>query len=160
MDLLDKIKAGSGFKKRFKWPGTDIDISIRVLNEGDYLKSTQETDEIFNKSVGLANVEEYQAEKSTQLLFRSCVDPDTGKQIFGNITEFREVLTPEIKQELDKYLDEVHSEIAPKSKELDEKEVDAFYQDIKKNCQETLSSISSIPMLKRLITILVGLQST
>lgn len=158
MDLIDKIKAGSNFKKRFKWPGTDIDIAIRVLNEGDYLKSTLDTDEIFNKGVGLANVEEYQAEKSTQLLYRGCIDPDTGKQIFGNITEFREVLTPEIKQELDKYLDEVHSEVSPKAKELDEKEVDAFYQAIKKNCQETLLNISSIPMLKRLITIMASSQ--
>lgn len=157
MELLDKIKAGSQASKEINWPGSeDAKIKIRVCNEQDFLKASQETDKLFQGTkVGAENVDQYSAEKETQLLFRAIQDPTTEKQLFTNILEFRSVLTPEIKNILGDELDALHEEFSPNPEDISNEDFDKLVQDVKKNA-EAIESNSNIFTLRKLVRYLVS----
>ena len=154
-DLLDKIKAGSSHKKEVSWPGTDQTIHMRVLNENDHLQSSLATDALFKGTpIALQNMDHYNGELETQYLYRATEDPETGKQLFSNITEFRDVLTPEIKNILAEELDALHEEFSPDPLKLSDEEFDKLTSDIKKNAEATVGAVSNIFIARKLIIFL------
>lgn len=157
MDLIDKIKAGSNAKKEIKWPGSDsLMVSLRVANEQDFLIASQETDKLFEgNKIAAENVDAYSAEKETQILFRVIEDPTTGKKLFNNITEFRSLLTPEIKNMLGEELDALHEEYSPNPDTITDEQFDKLVQDVKKN-GEAIEIYSNIYTLKKLVKYLVS----
>ena len=151
-DLLEKIKAGTQNKKEITWPGIDQKIYIRILNENDHLQSSLATDKIFVGNVlSTMNVDQYSSELETQLLFRAIEDPETGKQLFTNITEFRDMLSPEIKNKLAEELDAFHEECSPNPYKLSDEEFDKLIFEVKKNAETTVGNVISIDTLRKLI---------
>lgn len=156
MDLIDKIKAGSQATKDINWPGSENMIRIRLCNESDFLLASQQTDKIFEGTrIAAENVDQYSAEKETQLLFRAILDPTTDKQLFTNITEFRSVLTPEIKNILGEALDALHEEYSPDPETISEEDFDKLVQDVKKNA-EAIENVSNIFTLRKLVRYLTS----
>lgn len=156
-NLLEKIKAGTLNKKQIKWPGTDQKIHVRVLNENDHLQSSLATDKIFiGTPIALQNMDQYNAELETQYLYRAIQDPETGKQLFSNITDFRDMLTPEIKNILAEELDSFHEECSPDPYKMPQDEFDALVANVKKNAKETVGDVSNIGTLRRLIIYLAS----
>ena len=158
MSLIDKIKLGSQATKKIAWPGAeDATIQIRVCNESDYLAASMAADKLFNDvKIGLENVDAYNAEKETQLLFRAIQDPETGEQLFKNITEFRDLLVPEIKNFLSDQLDALHEEFSPELTTISDEDFDKLVQDVKKNAAEVLQTQSNIYTLRKLIIYLIS----
>ena len=157
MDLLQKIKAGSQAYKDISWPGqAETLIRLRVLNDNDYLQSTLAADKTV-PNVSVANVSRYNGEMETQLLYRAITDPESKKSI-GTITDFRQLLTPEIKAQLIDVLDALHNEFSPNPDNLSSEEFDKLFEDIKKNAEETVSSVSNIFTLRKLVKYLVKLK--
>lgn len=156
MDLLQKIKSGSQVTKEIPWPGDDAIIKMRILNDNDYLQATLAADKLLPK-VSVANVNRYNAELETQLLHKSITDPETGRNL-GNISEFRQLLTPEIKSVLIDELDALHTEHSPDPNTLSEEEFDKLFLEIKKNATKTVGSVSNIHTLRKLVTILASKQ--
>ena len=150
--LLEKLKAGSGLKKDIDWPGSEEKIQIRLLNDGDYMAATLAADELF-KNISIANIEKYNSEIETQLLYRCCLDPVTGKSI-GSITDFRMTMTPEIKAVLVQEMNAFHDENSPDVTKMSQVEFDKLYDSVKKNAETTVTSVSNIHLLKKLIIIL------
>jgi len=151
-ELLDKIKAGSLHKKDIKWPGTDQTVHLRVLNENDHLQSSLAAEAIFKGTpIALQNMDQYNAELETQYLYRAIENPETGEKLFSNITEFRDVLSPEIKNILAEQLDAMHEEFSPDPYKMSDEDFDKLLADIKKNAKETAGTVSNINTARRLI---------
>lgn len=151
-NLLKRLKAGSKATKEIPWPGSDNEedlIRMRVLNDEDYLKATLAADKMI-PNVTMANVSRYNAELETQLLYRSLTDPETGHTL-GTITEFRQLLSPEIKAILVDELDALHNENSPNVESMTDEDFDKLFEEVKKNAEKTVSSISSIHILRKLV---------
>jgi len=158
MNLIDKIKAGSQAKKTIDWPGIEgAKVDIRVCSESDHLQSSMATDELFKDvKVALENVDTYNAEKETQLLFRAIQDPETGKQLYKNITEFRSILTPEVKDALADQLFALHEEFSPDLTTISNEDFDKLVADVKKNTAEAIQTQSNIYTLRKLVLFLAS----
>jgi len=154
--LLEKIKASGKKKKETNWPGTNNRINLRILTDGDYLASTMATDALFKGTpVVLQNIDRYNSELETQYLFRAIEDPETDKQLFTNITDFRDSLIPEVKEVLSTELDALHEEYSPNPITMSDEAFDKLVDDIKKNAEETVGSVSNIFIARKLIIYLV-----
>lgn len=155
--LLEKIKSSSYHKKEINWPGTDNKIHLRILNEMDHLESSLATDALFKDTpVAFQNIDQYNAEIETQYLFRSIEDPETRKQLSNNITDFRALLTPEVKDVLADQLDALHEEFSPDPYKMDDEEFDKLLNDVKKNAKKTVGSVSNIFIARKLIIYLAN----
>lgn len=151
MDILQKLKAGTANKKRINWPETDCVIEIRVASEQDHLDAVLAADNIFkDHKIGFENVTVYQGEVETQLLYRCILNEGGGERLFKNITEFRTILTPEIKNFLAEELYKLHEECSPSPFKMTDIEFDKFFEDVKKKPEETIGSVSNIALLKKL----------
>ena len=125
---------------------------LRVANDNDYLQATIAADQLF-PNVTIANSYKYNGEVEAQLLYR-CVTDLENKPI-GTITNFRDLLTPEIKSSLIDELDAFHEECSPIMDKMSNEEFDKLLDSIKKNVQD-IGNISSIHTLRRLIVSLVS----
>lgn len=157
--LLERLKAGVNNTKTIDFPGTDIQVQVRVLNEQDQLDATLATDKIFRvagSKIDRENVEAYEAEKNNQLLYRALRNPDDGTPLASTITEFRQLLSEGRRKTL---LDEVFAfqeECSPSPYEMDPVAYDALVQSVKKNAERTVTNLSSILLARRLIVSLAG----
>lgn len=152
--LLERLKAGSSLKKEIEWPGSGEKIQIRLLNDGDYLSATLAADELM-KNVSVANIEKYNGEIETQLLYRCCLDPETGKSI-GSITDFRITLTPEVKAVLVDEMNSFHDENSPNTNQMSQEQFDKLFETVKKNAETAIMSVVNISLLRKLIVTLVS----
>lgn len=161
--LLEKLKAGIQNAKRLKWPGTDVDIDIRVLSEHDHHEASMAADRIYKVAdinVGVENVDNYEAERTVQLLWRAVRNPETGGHVAKNITEFRTLLTRDARNILVDELNAFERECSPSPENLTDEQFDELFARVKKNAAETITSVSSISLAKRLIVCLAAPQQT
>lgn len=156
--LLEKLKAGTSNQKVIKWPGTECNVSIRVLNEQDQIEATMATDAIYtaaNVKVSFENSDAYDAEKNNQLLFRALMDPLTKKPITSTMEQFRQLLSTGVRAVL---IDEVFSwqeECSP-SPDLAPDKYDTLLEAVKKNAEAVFMMPLNISLAKRLIRSLVA----
>jgi hypothetical protein len=160
MSLLDRIKAGTAVRGDAEWPGIeDGSVKMRLCTENDNLQATIATDKIFSDiKIGIENVDSYNAERETQLLCKSIEDPETKKQLYKNITDFRSVLTVDAKNYFADKLDELHEKYSPSPSTISDEEFDKLVLDVKKNTDEAISELSDINTLKRLALFLAKKQ--
>jgi hypothetical protein len=157
MGLLENIIAGSKHTIDTVWPGTNETIKLRVLNAQDYHEITLACSVIYHDiKIGVQNVDEYAAEKATQMLWRAIIDPETGKQLFSKITDFRKAITIEQRGILVEELLAFHDDISPDPETISDTEFDKLLKDIKKNAEMTIGDVSSIHTLRKLIIYLVS----
>lgn len=154
--IIDKIKAGSQHYELFDWPNVG-QVGMRLLNEQDIMEASKDASNFF-KDIPLTagNIVDFESEKSTQQLYRCIVNPDTKKQLFMSILDFRRVLTPEIKEILDEKLDEIHEKYSPNINVMSDNELDKYVDELKKNSNQKIGNISSLHVAKQLITYLVN----
>ena len=99
--LLDRLKLGTSNIKLVKWPGSDVQVTIRILSQQDIQEAIFATDRLFKSNKiepSLVTAEEFDNEKQTQVLFRTVRDPeDMEKPICQTVEEFRRSLTREEK---------------------------------------------------------------
>jgi len=159
-DLLAKLKLGAKNVKLLSWPGTEVKVVLRVLNQQDFQEAAFAAERLFKSEkieTNLMTADEYENEKALQILFRALRDPqDQDKPIANTITEFRRAITREEKKILiDEYLG-FESECSPAPDNLSNDEFDKVLSDVKKKPQETISGITSMSMLKKLLLIMVS----
>jgi len=155
--LLEQLKAGvSNYVERV-FPGTDIKIRIRVLNNWDMLDSSMAADKIWKGAeieVSLQNIKAYEAEKETQYLYRACSDLEN-KPLAPNVSEFRRLLTVSDRAWLIDQYNELDAESNPAPDTMPDDEFDALVESVKKN-PNTLSKLGNISTLRRLALFLAS----
>ena len=162
MNILQRIKAGSEITKEIDWPGVEGGtVLLKVLTDNDNLQAGLAADKIFSGSkIGVENMRNYDAEVETQMLYRSVKDPETKRGITNNISDFRSLLTTDIKDALATELDLLHEECSPNPVTMPEEEFDILLKDLKKKPVkerlELIGNVSSFHTVKRLLKCLVS----
>ncbi|KAF0145119.1 MAG: Uncharacterized protein FD156_1230 [Nitrospirae bacterium] len=157
MSLLEKLKAGKKNKNTIKFPGTDQDIIISVLSEADIQAAHFESERLFKKNgieVSMSTVDAYEAEKTTQILFRACSDTD-GKPLSKTVDEFRSQI---LKAEKDILVDEYNSleqECSPNPEKISTEDMEKIIDEVKKR-PEMIGSVSNIVIARKLIVSLAS----
>jgi hypothetical protein len=158
-NFLQMLRQGVANVKIVKWPGTELDVALRVLSDQDHLEANIAADTVYKTagiSVSMQNVQDYEAEKNVQLLFRAIVDPETRKPFCKSISEFRKLLSMGIRDALMEQVSEFQRECSPDPVNMPAEEFDNLLSAVKKNAERTLSNVSNIILLKKLISILVS----
>jgi hypothetical protein len=159
MSLLEQLKAGTKNVKTISFPGTDQDVVLRILSNGELQAAHFAAERLFKRAdiaPSMTTIDAYEDEKTTQILFRALRNPeDTSQGIAGSVDEFRSLLN---RQEKDILVDEYNAfegECSPQVAEMSEQEVERLIEEVKKN-PGTLGSVSNITIARRLIAFLVA----
>lgn len=158
-NILEKLKAGVRNTKIVKWPGTDIDVQMRIPNENDHHQASLTADRTYKSAdikVGVENIDNYEAEKTNQTLYRILSLPETNEPLAPTITEFRQLLTKDIRDILVEELNAFEQECSPNPNTMSDEEFDALYLNIKKNAPQTISNVTNIFCARKLITTLAA----
>ena len=152
-----KTEAGVNNTKTIDFPGTDIQVQVRVLNEQDQLDATLATDKIFRvagSKIDRENVEAYEAEKNNQLLYRALRNPDDGTPLASTITEFRQLLSEGRRKTLRMVFCVQKNAVLP----LIEWTLlhTSPVQSVKKNAERMVTNLSSIVLARKLIITLAN----
>lgn len=155
--LLERLKAGRSAVAKETLNG--VSLGLRVLSEQDYLEAGLATESAMKDAgveFSVSTSDLFEAEKSSQLLLRAMIDPESGKPVASSATELREALSRnDVAVLIDAYLDHEKS-ISPSERNMTEADLLGILEEVKKTPQKaTLSGLSSA-MLKRLITISVS----
>jgi hypothetical protein len=152
MGILEKIKAGSNHYRETVWPGSEDSVLLRILNMQDYNNIFNEVDALFKDvTINMVNMDDYNSERENFMLFYSLTDSETKQPIFKNITEFRKLVTPEVRDILAEELDALHVEVSPNPYTVSDSEFDKLLHDLKKNSALTVGSVSNIYTLRKLV---------
>lgn len=164
MSLLEKLKAGKKNVKVIDFPGMEPaeTIGISVLTEAETQAAAMETERLFKKAgldftAGISDA--YQAEQNTQLLFHALVEPalsgdGSHRPYFKTVDEFRSLITRTIKDALTDEYNAWEQECGPNPLTLSDQELEAVFEDVKKNPQH--GSGLSISTLRKLVTYLAS----
>ncbi|MBN2427106.1 MAG: hypothetical protein JXK94_02090 [Deltaproteobacteria bacterium] len=159
MSLLERLKAGIKNTKNIPFPGTDQEVTLRVLSNAELQEAHFAAERHFKKAEiepGMTTIDAYEDEKTTQILFRALRDPEEpANGIASSASEFRGLLN---RQEKDALVDEYTAfemECSPRTEDMTEQEIGSLIEDVKKNPQ-TLGSVSNITTARKLIAFLVS----
>ena len=159
-NLLEKFKTSAEASKIVSVPrpdGSFLDVKLVLLNEDATLMATLGADNTFKgHPIEGQNYSSYDVEVEIQQLFRAVKDPETGEGITKSITEFRKIITKEIRDLLAEELELLHEEYAPNVNKLNDTEFDKLLEDLKKKPKEILGTVSSLAIAKRLLHTLVS----
>lgn len=163
-DLLKRLKAGSENNKFLNWPGTENKVVMQILTVAQLQEAIIATENIFKKADiaisiqggSLPMIDEFEAERITQVLYRALRDPEKlTEPIAPTITEFRALLSNAERDELGKEYIAYEKECSPSPDTLSKEEFESLYQGLKKNATQTIGSVSSISTAKKLMLCLV-----
>lgn len=168
MSLIEKLKAGKRHIRKMKFPGTDIEIGIQVLNEAELQASIFETERHFKNAgieISATTIGIYDKEQITQTLFRAIVEPSkpnqngTYNKLFSNVDDLRALFfSQDIKDELVEVYNELQKEVSPSVHQMSEAELETIFETVKKNPDSGMN-LSSFT-LKQLLRFMVSREST
>jgi len=155
--LLARLKAGRAAVGQVTVDG--ITFGLRLLTEQDYL-AAQIATEAAMKEAGLelsvSTAEAFEAEKSSQLLVRALIDPETNTPVAETALALRSATYRDQQASLiSAYLAHEKS-YSPSERTLSDAELSELVEEVKKNPGMTSSSDLSTDTLKRLITALAS----
>jgi hypothetical protein len=157
-DLLSKLKLGTNNTKLINWPGTETKVLLRILSQQDFQTASIDTERIFKaykSDLNLMNGTTYAEEENTQILFLALRDPaNVSEPIAPSITEFRKSLSTNEKRLLFEEYASFDAECNPSPGNLSDEEFDRLVVSLKKKPEETLTSLLSLSIAKKLLLIL------
>ena len=149
--LLDAIKAGTDNRRTLKWPGTDEDVTLRILSSGEHQAAVVAAQARFKElraEMDTATVEAFEDEKDLQILFRALRDAED-KPVAKNVDLFRQTVTRQEIQLLAEEYVGFEREVSPRFDTLDEKDFNELFEGLKKK-PEAIGNVSSTALLRRL----------
>jgi hypothetical protein len=159
-NFLSKLKLGTDNIKIIKWPGTNTEVALKILSEQDRMEISIATEHLLKQEKvenNFNNSDIYTAENFCQMLYRVLRSPDNlDTPICSSISTFRKSLTREDTKVLVAEYLAFESECSPAPENLSSSDFDALLLRVKKNATETISSITSISLLKKLLAFTVN----
>jgi len=161
MNIIDRIKAGCRNNVVVRWPGTDSEITLRVLSKAELHEATFAAHHrfVYSKvSVEAHTIETFKDEETVQILYRalSGVGDETGKPLAASVDKFRANVSSEEISELAQRYEQLQDECSPSMEAMSDEQFDAFLNDLKKKPEPIISSVSSIDFARRLLRSLVA----
>lgn len=158
--LLDRIKAGARNTRTIKFPGTDQDVMIRILSRAQIQEARFAADETFRKrgiEPGLMTADEYEEERTNQMLYLALRDPaDPAAPIAPSVSAFKAQVTLDELDALAAAYRAFEHECSPDPEQLSATELSALIEDLKKTPEQTAGSVSSIAIARQLLASLAS----
>lgn len=161
--LLERLKASANIRRRVPWPGCDAEVMLRLPTEQDQIEASLAADRLYRDAkldIGMHNVQDREAEQTTQLLWLCTLDPATGKQLCASIADFRRLLVGDVRAALVEALAAMQQECSPRLDNLNAEQFDALLCTVKKTPERALSNVSSICLLRKLCAYLAAQPSS
>ncbi len=155
--FLDMLRAGTKACKTITWPGTDIKVELRVANDQDRFEASLAADRIFSGAgidIKMQNIDAYEAEKATQLLWRVLQKPGCEERVAHDIADFRRLLRDGVREKIAAEHTAWQQECSPDPYEMSDDEFESLLLSVKKNAEKTLSSVTNIFVLRKLSAIM------
>src|SRR5690606_35126651 len=136
--------------RTIKWPGTDVDVHLRILSTSDHQAAVLAAQARFKQlkaDVDTSVIESFEDEKDLQLLYRALRD-DEDKPLHKNVELFRDATTRQEIQVLAAEYAEFEQETSPRFDTMDQASFDKLYDELKKK-PEAIGSVASISLLRR-----------
>jgi hypothetical protein len=121
-DDYKKARLGTKYTKRVTVPNSEVDVGLKVLTanelleaesaKNEYLKS-KKLEEVMNATV---------LENNCQVLYRSCVNPDSNEKFFRSVAETRDLTSEDVAWLAEQY-NILSDSVNPASTFLTEKDV-------------------------------------
>jgi len=155
MTLLEKLKAGKENIKRISWPGTDQGVGITVLSRAQISQARYAAENTFKQAgiePNLMTADEYEDERTVQMLYRALSDPENpGQPVAKTINDFKAAITTDEQDILAEEYLALEKECSPRPDKMTDKEVEDLIAEVKKTPGTTALSISDIATARRLI---------
>jgi len=146
VDRFEKLKLGTRNMKTIKYPGSDEDVTMRILSNAEIQEAVFATERHFLAADVVANtmtLDSYEDERTTQMLVRALRDPEDPKKPFApSADELRRQLTREVKDILATEYAAFEQECSPALEKMTGDELEALWEEIKKKPQTQLNSLS------------------
>ncbi len=168
MSLIEKLKAGKRNIQVIKFPGTDEDVGITVLTEGEAQEAMFAAEQLYKEAkieVSGVTIGGYTSEQSTQILARALVNPARKKQdgssepYFKSAGELRALLRRDAKDILIEEYNRFEEETSPSPLKISAEEMESILEEVKKN-PEAIGNVSSFSTLRELLLFTVSRLST
>lgn len=159
MNSLEKIRAGIRNHKVVPWPGTSAKVKMRVLSRGELQEAVFAAENWFRTSeipVTVQMVEEFEAEKTTQILFRSLSSAEDDQPLCSDIDVFRSTVPRSEQSALAELYDLLEEECSPNPDKMSDKQFNEFVEALKKKPDEMIGSVRSTAFARRLLRSLVS----
>jgi len=156
--LLEKLKAGKKAVKTVKFPGTDQDVSIQVLNNSEKQRANMETERYFKAeeiSISATTMDIYLDEINTRTLAVALRNPLNVKEPFAaSADELRALITTDEKDLLIEEYNALEQEVSPAEKNMTGDQFEDLFATLKKN--PTIGNALNLPTLRGLIGFLAS----
>jgi uncharacterized protein (UPF0276 family) len=154
-NLLAQLKASGGSIVTVELNG--ISVGLRILTDQDYLDADIAM-LAFMKKVGVhfstESAEAFEHEKSTQLLFRALVDPDSGEHVAKKIDEIRESISRDQKAYLIAQYLEHERQCSPREETMSDEDFVALLETVKKKPVATsLSGLNTVSLIRLILSL-------
>ncbi len=159
MTSLEKIRAGIRNHQLVAWPGTSTKVKMRVLSRGELQEAVFAAENWFRTSeipVTVQLVEEFEAEKTTQILFRALSSAEDDQPLCPDIDAFRGAVPRSEQSALAELYDILEEECSPNPDRMPDKQFGEFVETLKKKPEEMIGSVRSIAFARRLLRSLVS----
>lgn len=156
---LEKIRAGIRNHQLVPWPGTSSKVKLRVLARGELQEAVFAAENWFRTSeipVTVQMVEEFEAEKTTQILFRALSSAEDDQPLCPDIAVFRATVPRSEQSALAELYDLLEEECSPNPDNMTDKALNEFVEGLKKKPDEMIGSVRSIAFARRLLRSLVS----
>lgn len=165
MSILDRIKAGTRHRTVVRWPGTDSEVTLRILSKDELHEATFCAHRRFLSEkvpVELHTIETFKDEETVQILFRalSGVGEEAAKPLAPGVDAFRASVTAEELSALAGLYEDFQREVSPCLDCISEEAFQTFLSELKKKPDAIISSVSDIAFAKRLLRSLVAQPAT
>lgn len=157
---LEAIKQGIRNKRTILWPGTEHSVDLRILSDDEIKKATFAARSWIEKTnstpIDFVTLETFKGEETVQMLYLALSDAENNKPLCSTIAVFRASLTRDEISSLVLAYTEFEKEVSPNPDAMTDEEVAKLLATLKKKPEETLGSVSSIAIAKRLLRSLVS----
>lgn len=95
-DDYKKARLGGKYIKRVTIPNTEVELGITILSANQLMEAEAAKNEYLKSKKLEENMNATVLENNCQVLYRSCVNPDSGAKFFTSVSEAREFVREDI----------------------------------------------------------------
>lgn len=163
--ILERIKAGTKNRTTIRWPGSESEVTLRVLSKDELHQATFQAHHHFKRQdipVATHTIETFKDEETIQILYRALrgTGEEADKPLSSSIDSFRALVSMDEISELADAYEAFQNECSPSMEKMSGDEFERLLAELKKKPEMIVSSVSSIGTLRRLLLSLAAPQAS
>ena len=95
-DDYKKARLGTKYTKRVTVPNSEVDVGLKVLTANELLEAESAKNEYLKSKKLEDTMNATVLENNCQVLYRSCVNPDSNEKFFRSVAETRDLTSEDV----------------------------------------------------------------